>query len=60
MDSDYFDDLNSSIEIGYTQRRIRHISSSDHSEVGQRSSFVDRDLYGNPKIIRRLYIIFQA
>lgn len=49
MDSEHFDNSNSSVEIGYTRRRIRHISSSDHSEVDQRSSFVDRDFVWKPQ-----------
>ncbi|XP_014486867.1 PREDICTED: piggyBac transposable element-derived protein 4-like isoform X2 [Dinoponera quadriceps] len=32
---DYFDDSDSSVEIRYTRRRIRRISSSDDSEVDQ-------------------------
>lgn len=49
MDSDYFDDSDSSVEIGYTRRCIRYISSSDHSEVDQRGSFVNRDFVRKPQ-----------
>ena len=35
MDFDDLDDSDQSIQIGYTRRRIRRISSSEHSEVDQ-------------------------
>jgi len=35
MEFDHLDDSDSSIEIGHTRKRIRHISSSNDSEVDQ-------------------------
>lgn len=43
MYSDYFDDSDSSVEIRYSRRRIRRISSSDDSEDDQCAGFINRD-----------------
>lgn len=43
MNSDYFDESESNLEILYTRRCIRRTSSSDNSEDNQRTSFVNRD-----------------
>ncbi|KAI4476290.1 hypothetical protein M0804_013706 [Polistes exclamans] len=41
MDSNYFDDLDSSVEIRYTRKRIHHFSSNDDNEDDQCSSLVN-------------------